>query len=84
MEDLKDKQSEGLASIVVVYRTFGLFKDDAKNAMAELMRRKDDGDLFEFENFITDEIEKLPKPAVPNEALSILKTISAQGLQGLK
>lgn len=81
MENLKDKPSEGLASIIVAYRSLGLFKDDAKNAMAELMRRKDEGNIFDFEKFISDEIKKLPQPTIPNEALSMLKAISAQGFK---
>jgi len=82
MKDLSDKTSQGLASIVVAYRAFGFFKKEAREAMSELLLRKDrDNDPFDYETFIAQEIEKLPKPTVPNELVSMLKTFSTQGFK---
>lgn len=75
---ISEKTSEGLASIIVAYRTFGLFKDEAKEAMSELLLRKDH-DNFDYEGFISNQIGNLPKSSIPNEVITLMKTISSQG-----
>lgn len=82
MNDLNDKSSEGLAAIVVAYRVFGVCKDEARQAMSELLRRKEiHNDNFEYEQFISSELEKLPKPNVPNDVIKLMKTLSSTGLK---
>jgi len=51
-EDIKAMKPEDLAAIVVIYRVLGNFKEDAKLAMIELMRRNGAGDAFDFDKFI--------------------------------
>lgn len=81
MNDSNDKTSEGLASIVVAYRAFGIFKNEARDAMSELILRKDRDDPFDYEKFIASELEKLPKPNIPNEVIKIMKTLSSPGIK---
>lgn len=57
-----NKSSETLAYIIVAYRSLGLFKSEARDAMIELMRRKESGDNFDYEQFITLSLNSLPKP----------------------
>jgi hypothetical protein len=49
--------SESLAAIVIANRVLGLFSDEAKSCMSELLRRReDDRDPFDFEKYIDDQI----------------------------
>lgn len=54
--------SEALAAHVVAYRVLGIQKDFAVHCMQELSRRKDTGDLFDFEQYIEANVQKMPKP----------------------
>ena len=53
-EDIKNMTSINLASMVVIYRILGSYKDEAKMAMIELMQRQATGDAFDFEKFIDE------------------------------
>jgi len=54
--------SQVLAAYVVAYQALGLNKEFATLCMQELGRRRSLGDDFEFEKFISEEMEKIPKP----------------------
>lgn len=66
----KDKQiasiattpSDALAAQVVLYRAVGLNKDIAMLCMAELVKRRNIGDEFDYESFISSHLETMPKP----------------------
>lgn len=50
---MQNKSSKTLAAIVVAYRALGVHKDLAIIAMEELVRRKAEGDDFDYEAWIT-------------------------------
>jgi hypothetical protein len=54
-------KSESLAATIVAYRFLGLCKTESRNAMIELMRRKNLGDLFDYEQYISDKLLSLSK-----------------------
>lgn len=58
---IKDKDSKQLAAIIVSHRLLGLEKDKAMECMAELLRRKENGDDFDYEFYIDKELEQSPK-----------------------
>ncbi len=69
--DTNNISSEMLAVQVVIYRTLGIDKDAAELAMQELGSRRERGDSFEFENYIEQEVNKVPKISkVDNKKLS--------------
>ena len=50
--------SESLAATIISNRVLGLFSDEAKFCMSELLRRREDeNDLFDFEKYIEDQIK---------------------------
>jgi len=53
-----------LAAQVVVYRSLGMNKDFAISCMAELTRRREeDGEEFDYETFIEEQLAEIPKPS---------------------
>lgn len=73
---LEQAQSEALAAHVVLYKVLGLYKDSALACMAELARRRKNGEDFDYENFIEVEIKKLPKiPPIDFKTLQGLLSI---------
>lgn len=71
MASVKTSPSETLAAHVVVYRALKINKDIALACMKELAKRKEDGDDFDFETYIEDELAKVPKPKTMNYAQMI-------------
>jgi hypothetical protein len=71
--------SQALAAKVVAYRALGLFKDDARLAMAELARRKDEGDDFDFEKYIEDKLKEVPKSQLNPEIVKFLSSLAHIG-----
>jgi hypothetical protein len=57
-EELLKTNSENLASMIVIYRVLGIFKEEAKLCMIELMKRKENDDDFDFESFINENVDK--------------------------
>jgi hypothetical protein len=55
--DYKLSENETLGSLVVTYRVLGLFKNEAKQAMIEIMSRKKAGSKFDFDAFIKENVE---------------------------
>tara|TARA_Y100000310_G_C20364424_1_gene660497 strand:+ start:14 stop:340 length:327 start_codon:yes stop_codon:yes gene_type:complete len=62
MASVKTSTSETLAAHVVLYRSLNMNKDIAIACMEELMKRKKNGDDFDFETHIDNEVAKVPKP----------------------
>lgn len=57
-QDIEKMDSINLASMVVLNRALGSFRQEAKLCMIELMKRKSAGDAFDFETFIAENSEK--------------------------
>jgi hypothetical protein len=51
-------ENETLGAIIVTYRVLGIFKDEAKKAMVEIMNRKKIGCSFDFDSFINQQCEE--------------------------
>lgn len=68
--------SKALCAIIVSYKSLGLLKDEAKNAMIELMIRKENGDDFDFEDYINKELENIPKNNLDPKIISFLKNLT--------
>ncbi|MCK9567634.1 hypothetical protein M0R72_01630 [Candidatus Pacearchaeota archaeon] len=76
--------SESLAAIVISNRILGLYSDEAKVCMSELLRRReDDGDSFEFEKYINDQIEIVnglnDKSREGNGLINLISSLSSIG-----
>lgn len=71
--------SEALAAMIVAYRSLGLFKDEAKQAMSELAKRKDQGDDFDFELFIKTKLNEVPKSDINSDVSKFLRSLSFIG-----
>ena len=50
-----------LADIVISFRYLGLYKDLSVLAMEELANRRLNGDTFQYEKYIEDNLKSLPK-----------------------
>jgi spore coat protein CotH len=80
MNNCPDKtSSETLASMIVAYRSLGLFKDQAKKAMIELAKRRDEGDDFDFESFIEAKLNEVPKSDFNSDVSKFLRSLSFIG-----
>jgi hypothetical protein len=53
--------SQLLAARVVLYRALGYEKEKAIEAMKELTLRKQAGDEFDFEQYISEKLQEFPK-----------------------
>lgn len=53
---IKEAKSKILAGYIIAYRLFKLNKDLSTKCMIELMIRKEDGDDFEFEKYIEENV----------------------------
>jgi hypothetical protein len=53
--------STKLAEMVVAYRYLGVYRDLAIVAMEELAKRRGNGDPFEYEGYIKEKLEAMPK-----------------------
>lgn len=58
---LKSAKNEALCAQVIIYKALGIHKQSAIQCMEEIAKRKSDGDSFEFEKFIDEELAKFPK-----------------------
>jgi hypothetical protein len=76
--NLSTAESKNLAAYVVLYRTLGINKELAILCMQELCKRRENGDTFEYEQFIDDETAKIPKPSEPkiSDAISLVNAVS--------
>jgi hypothetical protein len=74
-----EASSEALVGMVVVFRAFGICKDEARVAMIELMRRKEAGDEFDFEAMIKQKLAELPKSMLDPEIINVMNSIASFG-----
>ena len=58
IELITKDDSETLAARIVMFRMLNSFREEAKVAMIELMKRKQSGDSFDFEAFIENTIKE--------------------------
>lgn len=58
LQELLKTDSKNIASLIVINRILGGFKEETKFCMIELMKRKINGDTFDFESFINESLEK--------------------------
>lgn len=54
LKELLNKDSQSLATMIVINRTLGSYKKESKFCMIELMKRRSLGEDFQFENFIKE------------------------------
>ena len=76
--------SESLAAIIITNRVLGLYSEEAKSCMSELLRRRDDdGDTFEFEKYIETNIQTIEsgnnKSKDNNGLLNLISSLSSVG-----
>ncbi len=57
-EMILQQNSKSLATIIVSYRVLGGYKELAKQCMIELMQRRANGEEFNFEEFIAENVQK--------------------------
>jgi hypothetical protein len=57
LKELLSKDSKTLAIVVVSNRVLGCYKSESKQCMIELMKRRSSGEVFEFENFIKENVQ---------------------------
>lgn len=62
MASVSTSASKTLAAYVVVYRSLGMNQDIAIVCMEELMKRRAEGDDYNFEAYIDEEVAKIPQP----------------------
>lgn len=73
-KDLSKASSQFLAAIIVVYKALGLDRDHAIACMNELAKRKNDGDVFDYDKYIDDNLKKFPI-SKHNDVSSVLKMV---------
>lgn len=73
---IENVSSEALASMIITYRSLGLFKDKAKEAMTELSKRQDNGDNFDYETFISQKLKEVPKSEINPEISKFLSSLT--------
>ena len=80
MNDTKAKDSsESLAAIVFAHKAFGLFKEESRDAMIELMIRREAGDEFDFDQYIATKLKEMPKPQVNEGFHNVLSALNTLG-----
>ena len=77
---MNNPTSESLVAIIVSNRILNLYHEESKCAMSELLRRReDDGDIFEFEKNIDEQVllieETISKSIDNNGFLSLISAI---------
>ena len=68
--NVNEISNEVLAAQVVAYRALGVQKNLAIIAMDKIKKRKNAGDVFDFDSFITSELNKIPKITESNGSIS--------------
>jgi hypothetical protein len=64
-DNVEQYSSIKLCEMIVSHRYLGLFEEACVIAMEELARRRAAGDDFQFEKYISDNLETLPKLNFP-------------------
>ena len=66
IKDVPKADSKVLAAQVVIYRSLGMNKELAKACMAELAKRRKNGEEFAYEDFIDEKVAEMPQPKNTN------------------
>lgn len=74
--NIKNAGSKNLAGYVVAYRLLNIHKELSILCMEELMIRRSNGDDFNFEEYIENELKDAPKPNDLTSIQNILKGLS--------
>jgi hypothetical protein len=61
IKNIANFTSEKLADMIVMNRYLSLYGELSTAAMQELASRREGGDTFDYETYITTNLEKLPK-----------------------
>lgn len=80
---LKTADSQALANVVLIYRVFGTMKDSARECMTELMKRKLNGDIFDFKNFIEQNYNKYKINVNLQAPYNVKQKISSNIMEGV-
>lgn len=72
-EEILAAPSKILAGYVVVYRLLKIYRERSEACMIELMNRRSNGDDFDFESYIENELKEAPKPNDLSKISQILK-----------
>lgn len=75
MTDLESLNNETLAAIIISYRVLGLNKDKAKNAMKIILKRNENGENFDYNSYIKNNMAKIPKPYLEKSQKETFKKI---------
>lgn len=75
---MKNKSSKTLCAIIVTSRILGMHKEESKKAMEELFIRRNNGDTFDYEDYIQEKIKDMPLPE-SSSSLKLLSNISRIG-----
>jgi hypothetical protein len=59
--NISAQSSTKLAEMIVCYRYLGLYKEESIMAMEELVKRRESGDQFDFEQYVEEQLAGLPK-----------------------
>jgi hypothetical protein len=78
--NLLEVEAKDLAAYVVIYRALGINKELALLCMQQLCKRRSDGDSFEYEGFIEDELAKFPRAVEikTKDIISLIGSISKE------
>lgn len=71
--------SQALAAKIVAYRALGLFKDEARAAMIELAKRKNEGDDFDYEAYIKEKLDEVPKSQLNTDVIKFMSSLAHLG-----
>lgn len=71
--DIKNAKSTNLAGYIVTYRLLGLYKELSIKCMEELLNRRENGDNFNFEEYIEEQLKDAPKSNNLSSMQNILK-----------
>ncbi len=67
--------SKDLAAFVVLYRALGMGREFSILCMEELCKRRNTGDEFKYEEYIEEELTKIPK-VMTTDTSNLIKTIN--------
>lgn len=59
--DISVLTNEHLCDVIIAFQYLGVAKEHAVDCMNELALRRQNGNMFSFEDYIRSEFEKLPK-----------------------
>ena len=79
---IEERDSKVLAAAVVAFRVLGIGREQSIEAMAELVRRKNEGDEFDFKTFIEEQVKEMPKPTIGEDHLKNIMELMKNAKSG--